>query len=289
MLAPVPYSPDLDVFTTPPTTPMSSESEPPRETIIRPSLSRSSSRPSNLHISKTAGDFKPDILVETQSPQNGPFFKSPVRTITPRPASIDGVDDRRAVTESHSARQADNADHTSRPRIPILTTADNIFRNRASVTSPETAPILRSHNHSQNPMSSPCFVHSNLDKGASFSEWLQTSNGLPARIDVSPVLKLMPTHSPKAPPRRYRELDNGQFISIPYEDVKDENVFDASDYDYEDDEGSASLTKQLAATAVGVREMSKQLGALLEPSSLPKMSNNGIQVARVSNRTSRMY
>lgn len=39
-----------------------------------------------------------------------------------------------------------------------------------------------------------------------------------------------------------------------------ENVVDASDYDYEDDEGSASLTKQLADTAVGVREMSKQLG-----------------------------
>jgi len=88
---------------------------------------------------------------------------------------------------------------------------------------------------------------------------------------------------PQAPPRRYRTLDNGQVIPIPYEDDKVENVFHASDFDHEDDEGSASLTKQLADTAVGVREMSKQLGASSEPPSpLPKASNNGIQAVRVS-------
>jgi len=80
---------------------------------------------------------------------------------------------------------------------------------------------------------------------------------------------------PQAPPRRYRTLDNGQVIPIPYEDDKVENVFDAGDYDHEDDEGSASLTKQLADTAVGVREMSKQLGALLQTrSTLSKALNN---------------
>jgi len=102
---------------------------------------------------------------------------------------------------------------------------------------------------------SPCFVHSNLDKGAAFSEWLKTGNGFPARVDVAPVLKPM-----SATPRRHRKLDNDQLIPIPYEEDKAENVFYASDYDYEDDEGSSSLTKQLAETAVGVREMSKQLG-----------------------------
>lgn len=111
---------------------------------------------------------------------------------------------------------------------------------------------------------SPCFVHSNLDKGASFSEWLKTSNGFPSRIDIAANLKPMTAEWPQAPPRRYRTLDNGQVIPIPYEDDKVENVVDASDYDYEDDEGSASLTKQLADTAVGVREMSKQLGASLQ-------------------------
>lgn len=102
---------------------------------------------------------------------------------------------------------------------------------------------------------SPCFVHSNLDKGASFSEWLKSSNGFSA-VDVAPVLKPMSADMNKTPSRR--KID----IPIPYEDAKAENVFDASDYDYDDEEGSASLTKQLAETAVGVREMSKQLGAL---------------------------
>ena len=122
-------------------------------------------------------------------------------------------------------------------------------------------------------MTSPCFVHSNLDKGASFSEWLKSSNGLPA-VDVAPVLKPMSADSHKTPSRRYRKVNDEQVIPIPYEDDNEENVFDASDYD--DDEGSASLTKQLADTAVGVREMSKQLGALPEPPSFtPKVLNIG--------------
>ncbi|KAI0276587.1 ATP-NAD kinase-like domain-containing protein [Russula aff. rugulosa BPL654] len=118
----------------------------------------------------------------------------------------------------------------------------------------------RSHTHSHSPMMSPCFVHSNLDKGASFSEWLKTGNGFPSHIDIAANLRPVTAEWPQAPPRRYRTLDNGQVIPIPYEDDKVENVVDVSDYDYEDEEGSASLTKQLADTAVGVREMSKQLG-----------------------------
>ncbi|KAI0305637.1 ATP-NAD kinase-like domain-containing protein, partial [Multifurca ochricompacta] len=102
------------------------------------------------------------------------------------------------------------------------------------------------------PMTSPCFVHSNLDKGASFTEWLKTSN------DLLPASTPRDLH--KTPPRRYRKLDNGQVIPIPHEGDKVENVLDTSDYDYDDDESSGSLTKQLAETAVGVREMSKQLG-----------------------------
>jgi NAD+ kinase len=265
MLAPVPYSPDLDVFTTPPTTPMTSE--PPSEPIIRPSLSRSMSRPSSLHISKTTGDFKLDILLESQSPQSAPSDKSFAPATTPRFILTDG--DGPQVTNGHPKSPPDNSGHDShsRPRISTITTTDSTLKNRALLSSQESAasaPMLRSHPHSHSPMTSPCFVHSNLDKGASFSEWLKTSNGFPARVDVAPILRPKAADWPQAPPRHYRKLDNGQVIPIPYEDDKVENVFDASEYDYEDDEGSASLTKQLAETAVGVREMSKQLGALLE-------------------------
>ena len=267
MLAPVPYSPDLDVFTTPPTTPMSSER--PSEPIIRPSLSRSVSRPSSLHLSETTGHFKPDILVETQSPQS--VSSEPPASATTPQFVLTNSDS--TVNGHHHSPPSDNSDSPSRsrPRISTITSSDSPHENRALLTSQESV-ASRSHTHSHSTMTSPCFVHSNLDKGASFSEWLKSSNGFPARVDVAPILRSTAADWPQAPPRHYRKLDNGQVIPIPFEDDKVENVFDAGDYEYEDDEGSASLTKQLAETAVGVREMSKQLGALLEPPSrLPKM------------------
>lgn len=72
------------------------------------------------------------------------------------------------------------------------------------------------------PMHSPCFIHSHLDKAAALAEWM-----------------------------RIRQIQtNGHDASVQYSESL---VVD------EDDFGS-SLTRQLAETAVGVREMSKQLG-----------------------------
>jgi NAD+ kinase len=135
--------------------------------------------------------------------------------------------------------------------------SDTLAATVATRTEPDsTAELLpRSHTYSQSPTMSPCFVHSNLDKGASFSEWLNTSNGLP-HINVARALQ--PTSPHKSPSHRYRKPNN-EAIVIPYEDEGHEHVFDVSDY--EDDDGNGSLTKRLAETAVGVREMSKQLGA----------------------------
>jgi NAD+ kinase len=284
MLAPVSHSPDIDVFTTPPTTPMSSE--PPNESIIRPSLSRSISRPSSLNISNTTGDFKPDILLETPSPPSVPSNKSSAPVTTPQFVLTAESDSNGHQKNGQSKPPSDSSDHNSRLASSTNTTTDSTLKSRAllrSQESPTSASMPRSHTHSHNPTMSPCFVHSNLDKGASFSEWLTTSNGFPSRIDIAPILRPMAAEWPQAPPRRYRTLDNGQVIPIPYEDDKVENVVDASDYDYEDDEGSSSLTKQLADTAVGVREMSKQLGASLQTRlPFPKVLNNRIQAARVS-------
>ncbi len=255
MLAPVPCSPDLDVFSTPPMTPIDSE---PSEPIIRPSLSRSLSRPSSLHISKTSGDFKPDILLESQSPPSVLPDKSSAPATTPQVV---------LAAESDRGRpkpRSDSSGHKSRPgnsTNTAISTAQysTLLTSQGPTTS---ASMPRSHAHSHSPTMSPCFVHSNLDKGVSFSEWLKTNNGFASHVDVAPILRPIAAEWPQAPPRRYRTLENGQVIPIPYEDDKVENVFDASDYDYEDDEGGASLTKQLADTAVGVREMSKTLGAL---------------------------
>ncbi|KAF8274591.1 hypothetical protein EI94DRAFT_1713798 [Lactarius quietus] len=239
MLAPLPRSPDVDVFSTPPTTPMASESS--TDSLLRPSLTRTASRPSSLHLSQTAADFKPDILLDTQSPQILQSSASPQLV-----SSGNG----HVSADNHPSQHTNDSRHDSCAEIRITT-------NQTLEASPDstTETLLRPQTYTQSPTMSPCFVHSNLDKGASFSEWLNTSNGF-SPINVSRALQPIPAH--KSPSRRYRKLENGQVIPIPYEDEEREHVFDVSDY--EDDEGNGSLTKRLAETAVGVREMSKQLG-----------------------------
>jgi NAD+ kinase len=253
------HSPDVDVFETPPTTPMTSDSD----LIIRPSLSRVNSRPSNLHISQSAPEFRSDILLDSQSSPIISPSKPSTRATTSQSLGGQVVDDSPA-TNGHSNGRFSDSDHSSRPGIPAITTTA-ILPDRTLETSPDpltSVPPPRSHTHSQNPIMSPCFVHSNLNKGVSFSEWLKTSNSFLPHIDVAPALQ---PDMPKTSPRRYRKLDNGYIIPLPYEQDNLEPVFEASDYDYEDDDGNASLTKQLAETAVGVRELSKRLGAFGVP------------------------
>lgn len=94
-------------------------------------------------------------------------------------------------------------------------------------------------------MESPCFVHSHLDKGASLTDWLYNKQPLLTHdTDVGVAKSLQRTNAREI-------LSKGSITpdsSIIENDVDDEDGF------------SESLTKQLAETAVGVREMSKQLG-----------------------------
>jgi len=98
--------------------------------------------------------------------------------------------------------------------------------------------------HTLKSVNSPCFVHSHLDKGAQLTDWLKnkqsfvdTSVGV-AKSLQHPATSSRPstTFSPQIP---------------------------AADDSGDEDEFVGSLTKRLAETAVGVREMSKQLGMLL--------------------------
>ena len=96
----------------------------------------------------------------------------------------------------------------------------------------------------QQPMRSPCFVHSHLDKGASLTDWLRTKqNAILGDIDIAPSLQ------------RTASDGTGTVNSSPTSG--DSSAFTSND---EDDDYGGSLTRQLAETAVGVREMSKQLG-----------------------------
>ena len=248
-------SPDTQVFSTPPTSPISMD-DLDYQPEIQPSLSRRSSRPSNLLIDHVQSAWNSDIILEEQSPRVLPSGRlQPIpRATTPRPSK-------------HVPANGSHVDPSHPPAAngnglapPITMTSPD---PRPAVASPSTFQHTpRSH---QNPMSSPCFVHSHLDKGASFTEWLKQRHGIAPDVGVARGLQHSATPAPEpAPPRprRYRKLENGQVIPVPYDDgsVSDSYAVDAEYEEIDDDETGGSLTKQLAETAVGVREMSKQLG-----------------------------
>lgn len=115
-------------------------------------------------------------------------------------------------------------------------------------TSPPSAidyPDPPSHTRSRSslPADSPCFLHSNLNQDASLTDWLKTRGGPNQSLigDLGVARSLQPPL-----PNRPLLANLRQHLS-PDSDGEDEFV--------------GSLTKQLAETAVGVREMSKQLGA----------------------------
>jgi NAD+ kinase len=94
---------------------------------------------------------------------------------------------------------------------------------------------------------SPCFVHSHLDKGASLADWLSTKQSHTNRagnVGVSKSLQRQP---------------KDQAFGVHYPEYTSTDPVLAAVVDEEEDYGG-SLTRQLAETAVGVREMSKQLG-----------------------------
>ncbi|KAF7321468.1 NAD+ kinase [Mycena kentingensis (nom. inval.)] len=172
-----------EYFSTPPTSPL------PTDTRIAPSLSRRTSRPTNLHLGSTPSEWTSDLVLEETSPVTKLSPPGVVRdsTITP--------------TSSGPAAQV------------------------ASVAQ-------RQHYF---PVASPLFVHSHLDQGHSLTDWLRLrqsgmgSTGQGSRSSLS-----------------YASSSSGTSSTI-----------DSPD---DDDDFSGSLTKQLAETATGVREMSKQLG-----------------------------
>ena len=84
------------------------------------------------------------------------------------------------------------------------------------------------------PTRSPCFIHSHLNNSASLTDWLKAKRAQEAATRKNRPHQL--------------SMDG-----IVYDEDEDEN----------EGEFGGSLTAQLAETAVGVREMSKQLGTSL--------------------------
>ncbi|GAA6014963.1 hypothetical protein JCM11491_002374 [Sporobolomyces phaffii] len=140
-------------------------------------------------------------------------------------------------------------------------------------TSEHRAMATTSYSQS---LSSPCFIHSHLD--SSLAELQPNSSGAyPGMMGKKPRSKSSETAkdlgirrgsggskvSPTGEGTRPDGINFGGPSALSGETVADSNdeaIFSDADYDEEEDEERGNLTRQLAETAVSVREMSKQLG-----------------------------
>ncbi|GJE97405.1 ATP-NAD kinase [Phanerochaete sordida] len=217
---------DNETFSTPPQSPMPPTVDRDVNILDRPSLSRRSSRPSSLRIQQALSDLKPDIVIDHQL--------SPDVHNTVMLTSVRGTTPTTAVPTTRGPA------HSVPATSPL---AHSLTPNPKSPRPPHVGPDRRA----SSPMRSPCFVHSQL-QGPSFTEWLRGKHQKAqqeARIDGPPKagdVKLLGEGYP-----------DGTVTEPAYETGW-------LQHEEDEDETAGSLTKQLAETAVGVREMSKQLG-----------------------------
>lgn len=276
-------SPATPMFSTPPTSPMV------HPETIQPSLSRrNSTRPSNLSIHHATQSWNPDIVLDDQdSPSpahmningNGAGHQQTARSTTPK-AIYQSL--KPGATSAASSSSLLNGNRSAPPTVVSMNSHSQspipIPQNsQPSDSDSSRTQQLRTPHVDSAVIHSPCFVHSHLDKGASFSDWLKQGNGAsPPDVGVAPALQSQSSSGASSSGssggqqqpnrhRRYRKLDNGQIIPLPYNEqpMSDYALDNDFDFDEEYEEDSGSLTKQLAETAVGVREMSKQLGMFI--------------------------
>jgi hypothetical protein len=171
---------------------------------------------------------------------------------------------------------------------PASSTSSNPTTSHISDSATEQlqAPRHRRLAHVQSP-ASPCFVHKLLDQGASLRNFLELNHAPSPGYNNSTHLSRSPNSdsgrgsSLHSEPLSDGPSDNNQMVmvgagpGVGVARILDPHRLGGSQYDPthpygsatdsdlspsdEEDEGN-SLTKQLAETAVGVRELSKQLG-----------------------------
>lgn len=244
-------SPDVETFSTPPSTPIHAESE------IRPSLSRRSSRPSSLRLQQNAAEWKPHVIVEESNgqpspdlPQTNGASRSGVKNPTPSTATQNGFASANGLNGIHSASGiANSIAHTNGDQglnavgvgIPLSSPMPLApMSEPPPVTSPGPTNLQPRTPRSQ-AMASPCFLHSRL-QDPSMNRWSDQNEPVVQDARVGRAAKPM------------LEYPNGSATPNGGSNVEGYGF-------WHDEDGSAgSVTKQLAETAVGVREMSKQLG-----------------------------
>lgn len=137
-------------------------------------------------------------------------------------------------------------------------------------------------------LSSPCFIHSHLDSSLAElnpnstapypgmmgkkprSKSSETAKDLGTRKATSAAgSRVLPTDEEARPEAGSSDARrSGGSSSTSGEgllDSNDEAIYSDADYNDDDEEERGNLTRQLAETAVSVREMSKQLGQSRDP------------------------
>lgn len=237
---------DLEVFVTPPTSPSISRTNSiadrnvdmdfsPTGDVIRASLSRRGSKPS-------VASFLPSLQTNIAWEHDIAVEQSPARLVGNK-VSPDGQTFATSPTEADAITSMYQPPDTGAPQVSIS----------SSPSSFNSIPLAMDSSHPPN--RSPCFVHSHLDKGASLQDWLRAKENKVLGVDVGVARSLQQPQRP-----RYHDSSAATTpVDFPCRDAT--HMMSGSEDD--DDPHSGSLTRQLAETAVGVREMSKQLGRLL--------------------------
>lgn len=137
----------------------------------------------------------------------------------------------------------------------------------SSRARPTSLPPPSANNRSKiptQPLKSPCFVHGNLGHSVTLQDWLErrpaSASSLGPEAKANDEIKVEVETDRK-----------GKSIAIAEEEEDDEDG-----QGEESGQEVESLTRQLAETAVGVREMSKQLGT-----SIPWRDREGAQTDTV--------
>ncbi|KAG1785535.1 uncharacterized protein HD556DRAFT_1249668 [Suillus plorans] len=193
----------------------------PTENVIRPSLSRKNSR---LSLLSSLSSLHTNITWhhDVVVEQQPPSRKAVAQRISPGDNPTTPI-------------------HNDLFMAPPSTESPKSISSSSSNSSPSSSLAMPIEHRSLS-AKSPCFVHSHLDKGASLQDWLDVhtkDNEVPGS-DVGVAKALQQRHQPQ------------HHLEFSYPDEVSE--------DDDSDTYGGSLTKQLAETAVGVREMSKQLG-----------------------------
>ncbi|KAI6026367.1 ATP-NAD kinase-like domain-containing protein, partial [Pisolithus microcarpus] len=131
---------------------------------------------------------------------------------------------------------------------PVTHLESPLSSSSPSSMSTTGSPKPMTMNPNQLPKRSPCFVHSHLDKGASLQDWLREREKEVLGIDLGVAQSL----------QRVKPRDRNLYPPKIPESRGAEPVITESDDD--DEVHGGSLTRQLAETATGVRELSRQLG-----------------------------